>query len=365
MAGTFLLGAAIAGAAPDPFVTSEQAIPVKSAIFIGNTTAPEWVLFSGEIGAVTRVAAPKTNCTATNPSIEPGAALIYTPGIAGIGLTSGLKYQMVGLDLDVQRNFEVPGAVSLDSEFILLPPRSVKPVGNCIVTVRAETVLTFNTNGGLLEAAVPPSGLASWWQAEGTAADALGLNPGTLSSSEPVTFVNGKIGQAFHFAGQGYVEVPQSPSLEPSTLTAAAWVHATNPPGAYAYVLSKGASACSGGSYGLYTGTSGGLEFYVFDGTNAVVSADAGAAIWDGNWHLVAGSFDGAAVHLYVDGAEVGAGTPGPITINYHLPTNNNFYIGAYQGSCELRFTGDIDEVQLFSRALLPAEVSGLYNASH
>jgi hypothetical protein len=39
------------------------------------------------------------------------------------------------------------------------------------------------------------------------------------------------------------------------------------------------------------------------------------------------------------------------------LPTNDNLYIGAYRGSCDLRFTGDVDEVQVFGRALFSTEV--------
>ena len=32
----------------------------------------------------------------------------------------------------------------------------------------------------------------------------------------------------------------------------------------------------------------------------------------DGNWHAVAGTFDGQTVRLYVDGTEVGHGSPAP-----------------------------------------------------
>src|SRR5205823_14394762 len=36
-----------------------------------------------------------------------------------------------------------------------------------------------------------------------------------------------------------------------------------------------------------------------------VSSPDAGTGIWDGKWHHVAGTYDGAALRLYVDGHEV------------------------------------------------------------
>ena len=36
------------------------------------------------------------------------------------------------------------------------------------------------------------------------------------------------------------------------------------------------------------------------------------ASVWDGKWHHVAGTFDGSTVRLYVDGVQVGTGTPAP-----------------------------------------------------
>jgi hypothetical protein len=77
------------------------------------------------------------------------------------------------------------------------------------------------------------------------------------------------------------------------------------------------------------------------------------------------GTYDGAAVRLYVDGVEVGSGTPTNISINYFLPDNTNFYIGAYRApGCNLGFLGDIDEVQLFNRALSAAEIQAVYQST-
>jgi hypothetical protein len=44
-----------------------------------------------------------------------------------------------------------------------------------------------------------PSGLVSWWRAEGDAADMAGLNNGTLLNG--TTFAQGYVGQAFSFNG--------------------------------------------------------------------------------------------------------------------------------------------------------------------
>src|SRR5262249_32802130 len=60
--------------------------------------------------------------------------------------------------------------------------------------------------------AVPaPAGLVSWYRAEGDAADARGLNPGSFVGN--VAFAPGMVGQAFALDGSGFISVPDSPSL--------------------------------------------------------------------------------------------------------------------------------------------------------
>ena len=56
-----------------------------------------------------------------------------------------------------------------------------------------------------------PSGLVSWWAAEGNGSDNTGRNPATLQN---VTFGAGEVGQAFVLNGSnGYLQVPASASL--------------------------------------------------------------------------------------------------------------------------------------------------------
>jgi hypothetical protein len=117
-------------------------------------------------------------------------------------------------------------------------------------------------------------------------------------------------------------------------------------------------------SYALYTGHSGGLFFFIYDGTHgAVLSPDAGRGIWDGKWHHVAGSFDGAMVRLYVDGTQVGLGTPTTLTINYNMPDGNDLFIGNYFWPGNWGFTGSIDELSIYNRALSASEIQTISGA--
>lgn len=180
-----------------------------------------------------------------------------------------------------------------------------------------------------------------------------------VETSDP-TWIRGVSGYALRFGGDQFVSVPSSASLEPANVTVLAWVRGATSPGMFRYVVSKGAIGCNNGSYGLYTGFSGGMAFYVYDGTTVDVSPAATAALWDGRWHAVEGTYDGKTVRLYVDGTEIGHGTtvplPGPIA--YGLPTSGDAQIGGYTGGCGLTFVGDIDEVSIWSAAL-PFGVGG------
>jgi hypothetical protein len=205
------------------------------------------------------------------------------------------------------------------------------------------------------------SPLVGWWrfdEGSGTYAEdsSDAGNDGFLQGA--VKWVPGHPGKGLIFDGAtGRVRVPRATSLEPSTgIAVSAWVKATQP-GNFKYIISKGAAACSAGSYGLYTGPNGGVMFYVAGdgGLSYTRSPDGGAGVWDGRWHLVAGSYDGSAVRLFVDGTQIGSGTPRTGSISYGLPTTNDLFIGHYDGCPGLDFAGTIDEPKVSApRAVEP-----------
>jgi hypothetical protein len=152
--------------------------------------------------------------------------------------------------------------------------------------------------------------------------------------------------------GGQVVSIPDSGQPRACTVTVLALVRGSASPGQWRYVVSKGAMGCTAGSYGLYSGFGGGMAFYVYGGSAFYVSPEAPTSVWNGKWHVVAGTFDGTTVRLFVDGTEVGTGTtvPIPTWIAYGLPSDTAG-MGAY-GGCDLSLVGDIDEVSIWSAAL-------------
>jgi hypothetical protein len=210
------------------------------------------------------------------------------------------------------------------------------------------------------------NGLVGYWKMDEGAgihvSDSSGYgNDGSLTGG--VTWVPRGSGSALSFGGgSGYVQVPDNSSLEPPlSVSVGVWLRHVGSPGDYRYIIAKGAAGCTAASYALYTGPNGGLEFYVSRQHGAVYgrSPDAGQRVWDGNWHLAIGTFDGTTVRLYVDGAEVRSGTAYPGPLEYPLSTSNDLFIGAYPG-CSAQpfsFAGDLDEVTVWNRPLSASTV--------
>jgi 6-phosphogluconolactonase (cycloisomerase 2 family) len=344
--------APLPGPDPSPVTTRTSVLsPLSTSVLIGSPQ-PELVTFSGSIQTSVDVSR-YGDCPAV--TWETRANLV---AVSGVGPVSGNRYLATGSSKSNGVSL-TPGTIAVANSFQIGPP---KP-GFASIPLNVESVVTLNQQGTPVDIAVPPSDSVSWWKAEGNFADALGLNDGV---GHGVTFGPGRVGQAFQFQPfdfAPYIEVPSSTSLQPAALTVMAWVKSQGFPGVHNYVLSQGADRCVAASYALYTEL-GGLRFYIDNGSEVDSPVATDAQVWDGNWHLVAGSYDGARVRMYVDGAEIGAGTPTTGAINYALPDNNRFYIGAYRGGCNLGFTGSIDEVRVFNRALNPAEIQAVYQAT-
>jgi hypothetical protein len=184
-------------------------------------------------------------------------------------------------------------------------------------------------------------------------------NDGALQGAG-VQWAAGRFGKALSFNGtDGGVQVPDKPAFEPATgLTVSAWINSSVAPADFSYIVSKGGNGCLTASYGLFSGPNAGLMFYVSnDGLLGTRSPDYGPSVYDGKWHNVIGTYDGTTVRLYVDGIQVGTGTPDSGHVQYGLSSSSNLVIGNYDGCSGLGFNGSIDQVHVFNRALGAAEI--------
>ncbi|MGF1663458.1 MAG: LamG-like jellyroll fold domain-containing protein [Kineosporiaceae bacterium] len=206
-----------------------------------------------------------------------------------------------------------------------------------------------------------PGGLVAGYafdETSGTAVgDASGLgNAGTAAGT---TRAGGRFGGALAFDGAGSrVTVPDSASLDLRTgMTVMAWVNPTAVSDWRTVVL-KEDPARSDLAYGLYAASpSRGAGGWVVTGSTTR-SAENDTRLAAGAWTHVAMTYDGTILRYFQDGAQVastaGAGavpaTTGPLVVG------SNSVWGE-------PFAGLIDEVEVYDRALSPAEIAAARDA--
>ena len=271
---------------------------------------------------------------------------VIGPQLIGVGGTLTVTNTAVDTDLPVQTLsyslLAAPGGMTPDANGIIT--WSPTTPGNYQVTVRVtdngvpplSATNTFNV--GVVAAPAPPAGLVSWWSGDATTADEQGVNNGTLSGV--ASYGSGMFGQAFNFNG-GYLTVLDSPSLDfapGSALTVEMWVKRTQA-STVPYYFGKRVS-CS--SYNYQSPSDQYTSGTIYD-----------APV--GLWQHRAWVFTGAELLQYVNGALV-------YRTEYILgPVNAAaLFIGA-SGTCGSSFTGLMDEVRLYNRALSAAEVQAVY----
>jgi hypothetical protein len=180
----------------------------------------------------------------------------------------------------------------------------------------------------------------------------LGSTPGA-DANDPAWIRGLFFGSALRFDGNDFVRIPDSAKLSPQQLTVSLWVRGTGTPGTYRYIIGKGGDHCVSSSYAMTTTYNGGLVFYTWDGHQQHESTTLNASdVWDGKWHHVAGTWDGQYARLYLDGVNKGYHDTLPATVDYGLPTTTDAGLGGYLGTCDLYYTGDVDEVAVFNQPL-------------
>lgn len=180
----------------------------------------------------------------------------------------------------------------------------------------------------------------------------------------------GKVGGAFSFDGKGsFIAARDSDSLRLTTgLTAMAWIKADAPAGGDGWdgIVVKGDEAER--NYAI--GRSGGpkaISWYMTNGQGRW-SLTSKSSVSDGKWHLIATTWDGSRVLLYVDGIDdvdnrdpinYGSRWSAPLTAN-----DKPLVIGGVGPRYPFSFfSGLIDEVMIFNRALTEQDIGVLYDS--
>lgn len=215
-------------------------------------------------------------------------------------------------------------------------------------------------------------GLVAWWKFdEGSGTTVTDSSGGgitgtlTATSAGPPIYTSGRqaTGYALNFDGTNYVIGNSIQFRFPNTaFTVSAWVRSSNTP--YAYFL---ASDGFGGGWGLLIDGGGRAGVMLKSaGAYSVTVFAGGSNIIDGNWHQVTYVIGTNTTNsslctctIYVDGIQVATGAGSGI-YSYSDPTVN-WTIGTRNLATAISFTGQLDDVRIYNRALTAAEISALY----
>jgi hypothetical protein len=135
---------------------------------------------------------------------------------------------------------------------------------------------------------------------------------------------------------------------------------------AYGMIVNKGGmgseTAGQNINYGIYFTTTNTVAGIIETAGGIDHIATSTRTYNDGQWHYAVMTYDGSTVRLYIDGAQVATKTTGgavPDDTSTTLPVR----VGANSRAADRFFTGDIDEVRVWNRALISTEVSNAYNS--
>ncbi len=165
------------------------------------------------------------------------------------------------------------------------------------------------------------------------------------------SFTAGKVGQAFSFDGvDDFMKANSSNCDDLQQLTIEMWVALNSMPngimGRFITLPNESAMLC-------YTGNVGDFEF-LMNINNSLHH------IWlniqTGDFHHIAGTYDGSFMRLYYDGVEVG-----------NLAISGMFATGAGEDILlswdKEPLDGILDEVSIYDRVLTPTEINVIYTA--
>lgn len=193
------------------------------------------------------------------------------------------------------------------------------------------------------------NGLLAHYKLDGDVQDSSGSNlHGTLKGNPAYT--PGVLGQALVFGGTDSVDCTNNVKWDVVTdkLTVAAWIRVDLFDVEYQPIVTKGDS-----SWRIARDSqNNGIQWRV-NGPSPTFRINGETNANDGEWHHIAGTYDGATAWLFVDGKPEGS----LATTGVAAKNTAKVFIGANAEQTARLWKGAIDDVRIYTRALTEAEV--------
>jgi hypothetical protein len=205
----------------------------------------------------------------------------------------------------------------------------------------------------------PLDGSTTFWKTGSTTDVSGNGNFGSLITFSTTTSpVPGKIGGAFNFNGVTQkVAISDSTSNQVVNFTISAWVKPSSLPGTINGIFVKGNYAAGPNSFGL-TMRSGKLAGLTGDTVGYTENVGAGTTLSVGVWQHAVLTYDGARLVAYLNGVQQWS------VVDTRVLSTVGQSVAIGNGGGVSSFSGAIDDVRLYNRALSATEVAQLYAQS-
>ena len=215
-----------------------------------------------------------------------------------------------------------------------------------------------------LPAYVPTSGLVGYWPFCGNANDESGNgNNGTVNGATLTTDRNGVANQAYSFDGiNDFIVANSNPLYVSDTLTISIWINTNStPPSISNYTIFElGGTGGSGVRWGCLA-EPGNAVMAVGRGCGGVGNAPISTS-YNGGWSNFIFVVSGLNHSIYYNGNLIGNSTNSQITsLSCSIA---NLYFGVSQWSSSYYFTGKLDDIGIWNRALTQQEITNLYTST-
>ncbi|MGH7176842.1 MAG: LamG-like jellyroll fold domain-containing protein [Tepidisphaeraceae bacterium] len=276
---------------------------------------------------------------AASGSATPGADYQVLPGTVTIPAgSSSVSFSVLPIDDSVVEGSEtVIVTLGASAEYVVVGASSTVNIADndADLTTALAAHYKLDENGGSV------------------ASDVSGQNnPASVNGG--ATWVTGKLGSGIDFNGTtGHLLVPNKLVLNPTSgISIVAWIKVDSWAGGNRRILQKGNTD----NQYRFTEETGVLKFHLAGVTNGTLTT---ALPSTGVWHHVAGTYNGSALRIYLDGAQV-AQQSGSGAI---ATTGDPLYIGTKTSTAVGTdfFDGSMDEIRIYGRGLSAQEVSAIF----
>lgn len=196
--------------------------------------------------------------------------------------------------------------------------------------------------------------LVNYWRLNGDSTDSKASRDGSDTS---ITYGSGKFDQSAGFNGtSSRISLGTSNNIGTSLFTVNYWAKTTSS-GATRSAVNYFLAGSNGFSTGIYTDNK--PFFYAKSTGEALMTGGTGSAINDDNWHMITVvKYATNDWKIYTDGVETKAVTT---SITGTMDNAGTKYLGSYNATAEF-WSGNIDDVSVFTRALTSTEILDYYN---